>query len=162
MWLDILQTELNFGITKLSLLTSKTKRIVTYYTQRQCHFDDFFRDILSCGQLILCCVGNSRSLSITVRIKNACSICVGKMVWKKSDSDYFQLSEMVLWNREIVCVCVCVLCGWMCVGRSVVSNSLQPHGLYSTRFPCPCNSPGRNTGVGCHFLIQRTFELGPN
>ena len=120
MWLDILQTELNFGITKLSLLTSKTKRIVTYYTQRQCHFDDFFRDILSCGQLILCCVGNSRSLSITVRIKNACSICVGKMVWKKSDSDYFQLSEMVLWNREIVCVCVC------CVDECVLVAQLCP------------------------------------
>ena len=22
--------------------------------------------------------------------------------------------------------------------------------------------PGRNTGVGCYFLVQRTFELGPN
>ena len=31
--------------------------------------------------------------------------------------------------------------------RSVVSNSLQPHGLYS-----PWNSPGQNTGVGSHSL----------
>ena len=31
--------------------------------------------------------------------------------------------------------------------RSVLSNSLQPDGLYS-----PWNSPGKNTGVGCHFL----------
>ena len=68
---------------------------------------------------MLCRVGDSRSHSITVRIKNACSICVGKMVWKKSDSDYFSLSEMVLWNREHLCVCVCV-----CVGCSVVSDSL--------------------------------------
>ena len=30
--------------------------------------------------------------------------------------------------------------------RSVVSNSLQPHGLYS-----PWNSPGQNTGVGKPF-----------
>ena len=36
--------------------------------------------------------------------------------------------------------------------RSVVSDSLQPHGLYS-----PCNSPGQNTGVGCHSLLQRIF-----
>ena len=33
--------------------------------------------------------------------------------------------------------------------RSAESNSLQPHGLYS-----PWNSPGQNTGVGCHSLLQ--------
>ena len=36
--------------------------------------------------------------------------------------------------------------------RSVVSNSLRPHGLYSPR-----NSPGQNTGVGRLFLLQRIF-----
>ena len=34
--------------------------------------------------------------------------------------------------------------------RSVVSNSLRPQGLYS-----PWNSPGQNTGVGSHSLLQR-------
>ena len=33
--------------------------------------------------------------------------------------------------------------------RSVMSNCLQPHGLYS-----PWNSLGQNTGVGSHFLLQ--------
>ena len=37
---------------------------------------------------------------------------------------------------------------------SVVSNSLQPHGLQPTRLPCPWDSPGKNTGVGCHYLLQ--------
>ena len=32
--------------------------------------------------------------------------------------------------------------------RSVVSNSLQPHGLEPSRLLCPWNSPGQNTGVG--------------
>ena len=32
--------------------------------------------------------------------------------------------------------------------RSVVSDSLQPHGLY-----CPWNSAGQNTGVGSLFLL---------
>ena len=41
--------------------------------------------------------------------------------------------------------------------RSVVSNSLWPHGLQPTRLLCPCNSPGKNTGVGCHFLLQEIF-----
>ena len=35
---------------------------------------------------------------------------------------------------------------------SVVPDSLQPHGLYS-----PWNSPVRNTGVGCHALLQGIF-----
>ena len=28
------------------------------------------------------------------------------------------------------------------------------HGLQPTRLPFPWNSPGKNTGVGCHFLLQ--------
>ena len=40
---------------------------------------------------------------------------------------------------------------------SVMSDSLQPHRLEPTRLLCPWNSPGKNTGVGCHFLLQRIF-----
>ena len=36
----------------------------------------------------------------------------------------------------------------------VVSNSVQPHGQQPTSLPCPWDSPGKNTGVGCHFLLQ--------
>ena len=38
--------------------------------------------------------------------------------------------------------------------HSVVSDSLQPHGLYPTSLLCPGDFPGKNTGVGCHFLLQ--------
>ena len=41
--------------------------------------------------------------------------------------------------------------------RSVVSDSLQPHGLWLTRFLRPWHFPGKNTGVGCHFLLQEIF-----
>ena len=37
---------------------------------------------------------------------------------------------------------------------SVVANSLRPHGPWPAMFLCPWNFPGRNTGVGCHFLLQ--------
>ena len=37
---------------------------------------------------------------------------------------------------------------------SVLSNSLRPHRLQHTRLPCPWDSPDKNTGVGCHFLLQ--------
>ena len=36
----------------------------------------------------------------------------------------------------------------------VMSDSLPPHGLEPTRLLGPRNSPGRNTGVGCHAFLQ--------
>ena len=38
-----------------------------------------------------------------------------------------------------------------------MSDSLWPCGLEPTRLLCPWNSPGKNTGVGCHALLQRVF-----
>ena len=31
---------------------------------------------------------------------------------------------------------------------------MRPCRRQSTRLPCPWDSPGKNTGVGCHFLLQ--------
>ena len=44
-----------------------------------------------------------------------------------------------------------LLCAW-----SVVSDSLRPRGLQPARLLCPWDS-GKNTGVGCHALLQGTF-----
>ena len=35
-----------------------------------------------------------------------------------------------------------------------MSNSVRPHRRQPTRLPHPWDSPGKNTGVGCHFLLQ--------
>ena len=35
-----------------------------------------------------------------------------------------------------------------------VSDSVRPHRRQPTRLPRPWDSPGKNTGVGCHFLLQ--------
>ena len=43
------------------------------------------------------------------------------------------------------------------VSRSLLSNSLQPHGLELTRQLCPWDSPGKNTGVGSHSCLQGIF-----
>ena len=40
------------------------------------------------------------------------------------------------------------------VSHSVVSDYLRAHGLSPTRLLCPWNSPGRNTRIGCHSLLQ--------
>ena len=37
---------------------------------------------------------------------------------------------------------------------SVVSNSVRTHRGQPTRLLLPWDSPGKNTGVGCHFLLQ--------
>ena len=34
---------------------------------------------------------------------------------------------------------------------------LPPHELKPTKFPCPWNFPGKNTGVDCHFLLQYKY-----
>ena len=36
-----------------------------------------------------------------------------------------------------------------------MSDSVRPDRQQSTRLLCPWDSPGKNTGVGCHFLLQR-------
>ena len=38
--------------------------------------------------------------------------------------------------------------------RSVVSDSLRPHGLQPTRLLRPWDFPGKSTGVGCHCLLH--------
>ena len=40
---------------------------------------------------------------------------------------------------------------------SVVSNSLGPRGLQPPRLLCPWDSPGKNTGGSCHFLLLVIF-----
>ena len=35
-----------------------------------------------------------------------------------------------------------------------MSDSVRPHRQQPTRLPHPWDSPGKNTGVGCHFLLQ--------
>ena len=35
-----------------------------------------------------------------------------------------------------------------------MSDSMRPHRQQPTRLPCPWDSPGKNTGVGFHLLLQ--------
>jgi len=43
-----------------------------------------------------------------------------------------------------------------------LSGSVRPHRQQPTRLPCPWDSPGKNTGVGCHFLLQCMKEKREN
>ena len=61
-------------------------------------------------------------------------------------------SLSILWH----CLSYLITENWKW-SHSVVSDSLWPHGLQPTRLLCPLDSPGKNTGVGCHFLLQGIF-----
>ena len=39
--------------------------------------------------------------------------------------------------------------------QSCITLCDRPHRWQPTRLPRPWDSPGKNTGVGCHFLLQR-------
>ena len=54
-------------------------------------------------------------------------------------------------KQSMAGACCCCCC---CCVASVVSDSVRPHRWKPTRLRCPWDSPGKNTGVGCHFLLQ--------
>ena len=72
------------------------------------------------------------------------------------------LDRQRVWGRKDTCICTAgasqaaLVVTSISISRSVLSDSLQPHELYSLRLLCPWDSPGKNTGVGCCFLLQGT------
>ena len=38
--------------------------------------------------------------------------------------------------------------------EAAAAKSVRPHRWQPTRLPCPWDSPGKTTGVGCHYLLQ--------
>ena len=55
-----------------------------------------------------------------------------------------------LWSNSHIHTCCCCCC---CI-TSVVSDFVRPHRWQPTKLCHPWDSPGKNTGVGCHFLLQ--------
>ena len=57
------------------------------------------------------------------------------------------------------------ICGWITLLTAEINTAiyaqsyptLRPLGLQPARLLCPWDSAGRNTGVGCHFLLQEIF-----
>ena len=56
------------------------------------------------------------------------------------------------------------LLGYKCILSILLNRTKQRYeqvsrGLWPTRLLCPWNFPGKNTGVGCHFLLQGIFPI---
>ena len=81
-----------------------------------------------------------------------CYICLIAVIWNQT----YNISKVCLCICVYVYTCVCV-CESESVSNSIVSNSLQPHGLQPSRLLCPQESPGNNTRGGLPFLLQGIF-----
>ena len=71
----------------------------------------------------------------------------GDRVLNSSMAGFFHNIYVCVYQIIIVYVHVC----------SVLSDSLWPSWTAAHQVLCPWNFPGKNTGVGCHFLLQRVF-----
>ena len=72
-------------------------------------------------------------------------------MWKQSkcSSTDKQIKKMrFIYTMEYCCCCCCLV-------ASVMSDSVRLYGLQPARLVCPWNSPGKNSGVDCHSLLQR-------
>ena len=73
-------------------------------------------------------------------------------MWESKSVEVLSLAKGAMLGmmkgQRILVDCYC------CEVASVVSDSVRPHGRQPIRLLCPWDSPGKNTGVGCHFLLQ--------
>ena len=58
------------------------------------------------------------------------------------------------WLHHFIFLPVVHCCCCCCEVASVVSDSVRLHRRQPTRLPHPWDSPGKNTWMGCHFLLQ--------
>ena len=82
-------------------------------------------------------------------------ICVWFLPWRWREANE-GLKTGVAWSDMHFKV-LTLTSEWVSECRSVVSDSLRPHELYPTRLLHPWDFPGKNTGVGYHFLLQEIF-----
>ena len=104
-----------------------------------------------CSVLVVCPpMLQPRPLCVYQRMSRRCR----KVLWVSATLAFDQFQSPLNPRSAVACIQV----------TSVVSDSVQPCGLYPARLLCLWDSPGKNTGVGCHFLFQGNFltqELNP-
>ena len=69
------------------------------------------------------------------------------LLLSKASFKFFASLCALLFLAHFYCCCYCEV-------ASVVSDSVRPQRWQPTRLPHPWDSSGKNTGVGCHFLLQ--------
>ena len=72
---------------------------------------------------------------------------------------YFKIKICILSFRHNAVIAYLIDITYICTVAAAAKSlqscpTLRPHRRQPTRLPRPWGSPGRNTGVGCHFLLQ--------
>ena len=80
---------------------------------------------------------NSLKFLVIQNMVNSCLIREMSVAWKNVNIYATKSCLLLLLLSRFSCVRLCAT-----------------HRQKPTRFPCPWDSPGKNTGVGCHFLLQ--------
>ena len=120
---------------------------------------------LTCGTRSLCCVpwdlllGCTDFLVVEKRLQSvrawghrlSCPVAYGTLSSPVRDQIHVLCIERQILNHQATRKALCCCCCWV---ASVMSNSVRPHRQQPTRLPCPWDSTGKNTEVGCHFLLQ--------
>ena len=70
--------------------------------------------------------------------------------WVCCEAGLVVLNSLSFWFLCRIWMRACCCC-WV---ASVMSDSVRPHRRQPTRLPLPRDSPGNNTGLGFHFLLQ--------
>ena len=78
-------------------------------------------------------------------ITDSMDMSLSKLLEMVKDRDAWDAAVHGVATRWTCCCC------WV---TSVMSDSVRPLRQQPTRLPRPWDSPGKNTGVGCHFLLQ--------
>ena len=63
----------------------------------------------------------------------------------------------ITWIKIYKTSCKCYCCCCCCWIAKTHQTFLPPRGVYPTRLLCPWDFSGKNTGAGCHFLLQGFF-----
>ena len=109
-------------------------------SEREKQISHIITDIWNLEKMVLMNLlqGGNRGTDLENRLSDTEGEGEGGMNWESSADIYTPC-----------CCCSCQV-------ASVVSDSVQPHRRQPTRLPRPWDCPGKNTGVGCHCLLQCT------
>ena len=109
------------------------------------------------------CKGAYRELVLKVGVENFGPLRLKKSsepALSRSNSLRLRVFKIESWGCDFFSIfhwSYFVATGSAVVSPWVVSDSLWPCGLWPTRFLCPRGSPGKNTEVCCHALLQGIF-----
>ena len=87
------------------------------------------------------------------RLPNVSDYIVKKYTFRGEFGCDLLITEMK-WKVKAKCVFITLRVGAQSLQSCL---TLWPYRLQPTRFLCPWDSPGKNTGVGCHALLQGIF-----